>query len=429
MVDSWAKYPLIYCMAYVAALYAPHQRHWIVRLLPPVLTVIASRHTIGRQRTDDAWTLLQAFAVLYTWAPAFAQSQNPQTYQLSTPDIKAAVEALALKLSLHLSVIQVAECAQNANSELRSLPELKFYLFWLWIYNNAQRYSLLFRTPPTIREDSTIKQASQLLDTLLEEPNIKHIVIEVDLCSLWNRVGLNLPGLSEWWCPPRSEIDIPAFLGHLDEINQTFEDWGHRWSLVDNSGPFRYGTPSIFNYRFAFLCVNTYAVSALLSPENAQRVSEPTRARFVKKSLDTASLLFETLIRLPPFYVEYLRYLPDGSYLKITIACSYTLRCLALGIVDDATRSKLLNNVRCLGQLIADAATDKTSIAYRCARRIRAQVDDLENISQREESREEPHDVSPSGLQDFMTISTTLEMDMEFDQGLALDLDLFNGFA
>ncbi|KAJ5947272.1 hypothetical protein N7466_000287 [Penicillium verhagenii] len=370
-------------MAFVASRFAPGQRSIRVQLVPQILNTLRLRHGISRRSEDDKWMFLQALGILYAWASPLPleriSDDDAINAQLSHTDLKALVESTALTLSLHRSADDVAELVWN-EKEIRDSLALRKYLFWLWLYTLAHRYSLLTSTPPTIPEDTTIKLAPDLLKNLIDDHYVGRIMSEIDLSLLWRQAGLHQHGLGEWWCLlSPNDINIPSALAVIGDLTKALDIWSERWCPAGGLNMdirFMFIT---FNYRFSRFCISTYFVRILRSI-SAEKMPYSTQLNYVLESVRAAVTFCGYILELPPLTIDYGRYLADTAFVKIAYACEFVLRgCEILHTnpdYDDLRSS--LNTVKDVALLMHQLAVDEVHCAKFYGQALLEKVHDFE---------------------------------------------------
>ncbi|KAJ5081097.1 hypothetical protein N7456_013335 [Penicillium angulare] len=356
--------PLVYCMAFVASRFVPGrsaQRNKSIQrnqLIPHILRVIQMRSDIGKYSEEQQWMVMQSLAILYTWASPLGleriSDDDTINTQLSHAELKSAVETTALSISLHRSAEDVMKNLQAGGHVLNSLS-LHKYLYWLWLYSSAHRYSLLTSTPPTLREDTSIKLAPRILESLLEDHLVGRILAEIDLCLLWSQAALHQYSLGEWWSSlVIGDIDLST-LAVLEDLDGALDIWRQRWFPTNDSGSYARSGFIAFNYRFARLCISTYSVRLLR--EVSTEVPYSIQLEITMKSIQAASHFCAFITELPPLATDYLRYLADTAFLKIVYGCEYILRGCEILLHNENT-TKYLDTVADVAQLMSQIAID-----------------------------------------------------------------------
>jgi len=139
------------------------------------------------------------------------------------------------------------------------------YIFGLWLFTTAHKHSLVMRTPPGIREDSTIQYAPNLRMALENSKAVLGILAEADSCLFWGQGSLRERGLGEWWCPLRS-VNTYDSMAVLEDVGAALKVWSERWGIVDRSPSSKIGGSVDFHYRFTRFCISTYATRSTPHP-------------------------------------------------------------------------------------------------------------------------------------------------------------------
>lgn len=368
-------------MAFVASRFAPGRSSWRTQLIPHVLKVIEMRSGIQKLPEEKQWMIMKSLAILYTWASPLGleriSDDDAINAQLSHTELKSATETTALNIMLHRAAEEVMKSLHAGRSVSDSLA-LQKYLYWLWLFTTAHRYSLLTSTPPTLRQDASIKLAPTILESLLEDHLVSRILAEIDLCLLWSQAALHQYGLGEWWSSLMSGgIDLVSTLAILDDLDGALDIWCQRWCPADDSDTYSRSGFIAFNYRFSRLCISTYSVR-LLRESSTEVLPYGMQLEIVMKSIHAAAHFCGFITELPPLAMDYLRYLADTAFLKIVYGCEYVLRsCEILYMHYEDTR-KYLGTVRDVAQLMSQIATDATHASKVYGDSILEKVDRIE---------------------------------------------------
>jgi hypothetical protein len=332
--------PLALCASFVAAQFVPGCSWVRDRLAPLVSDLIEAVAGPLASSDDEIWSQLQAMAVLHAYGPAtgvFASTQHmhPTNYP-SHWTVKSVIETFALRLSLHRSVeVLLRDRVENV---WRTRPFQK-YVYWLWLFTMTHHFSLMVRTPPTIREDHNIQIAVGLLSDVPKPSRVTRILAEVDLCILWNQAGRRVPGLGEWWCAPPDNVNPVETLSVLDDANAALDVWSQRWGV---EGHVNYTYPDFdvringavdFHCRATRFLINTFATRSLHRQSLATtETTRPTKATLqqrladcVLQSADAAAGFCRCLLDLGPLAKDAARYMADFGFAQISFCCLYII--------------------------------------------------------------------------------------------------------
>jgi hypothetical protein len=238
------------------------------QLIPDILNILKMAWDRVNENEEYQRMLFQAFATLSTYAsPSDAQtsaSGAAKYGELSPWALKSLMEMFALRISLHRSWDQVSRQRYETATDALASPAFRRYLLWLWIYTMSHHGALLMRTPPSVREDMSIKSAPSILGHLKDEYLIKRILAEVELCLLWSQASTHQEDLVEWWCSPQSGGAIDSRLEALRALDAALVAWSERWGLVGKEDTVFVPMNSLqrtsidFHYRFTRFCITTY---------------------------------------------------------------------------------------------------------------------------------------------------------------------------
>ncbi|CAK7216874.1 hypothetical protein SBRCBS47491_002978 [Sporothrix bragantina] len=407
------------CMAFVTSRFVPGCKELRAALAQRVLSI--SRLAYGPLSDDphEQWALLQCIAVLY----AYASSSNTDpdlgdilpAGELSHWFLKASIETMALRISLHRSADHmatlIAAATSNASTEnsgsLATNIQFRRYMLWLWLFTISHYTALLTGTPPTIREDSTITSSPLVLATCKDMPSVSSVLAEVELCLLWGQAGLQQRDLREWWCLSSPSLSSPggnrneqnnqnhqqeqqqqqneqdqqagvtSKLALLQDIHSALALWSRRWGLAKDTeytdstrtGPSRALTSVDFHYRFTRFCISTYAIRLLRYPSAVPaRGLNPLTTEAVSslvESADAAMHFSSFLLELDPIAKENSRYIADFGFAMVTFACWFIIKVSELSVQPQhrqlprlAMENHLLN-VKRVAQLLSQLALDR----------------------------------------------------------------------
>lgn len=342
--------PLAYCAGFVASQFIPGCATVREQLLWHVQDFLRTTGAALEKDESIVWTQLQAYAILYAYrsaADVFNIPQVPESPQsLNHWALKSSIEAFALRLGLHRS-------RDDLNASIRLGQDLadvsgssifQRYVYWLWLFTMSHHFSLMTRTPPSIREDSTISMACDLLRDIPQPSRVTRILAEVDLCMLWHQAGHHAPGLAEWWCTPADYPNLEDLARVLEDADAALEVWGRRWGLRGESNA---TIPSVdvsnnravdFHFRITRFCISTFGTRCILQQSSlaadSGSSSEPRTAQmtreFVLKSVEAAHTCCRSLQDIPPSRRENARYVADFGFAVIAFCCLYIIQAYEL---------------------------------------------------------------------------------------------------
>lgn len=176
---------------------------------------------------------MQAYAVLYAYRPS-TDISNPSLDKTSDRRLnhwrmKSAIEDFAMRLGLHRALDEVKVQMREGQENISQGHAFRKATYWLWLFTMSHHFALVTETPPTIRQDNSIKSACSLLSHVSKPPRVTRMLAEVDLCMLWNLADQSLPGLAEWWCAPPDGLDPEEATRVLDDADAALDVWSRRW--------------------------------------------------------------------------------------------------------------------------------------------------------------------------------------------------------
>lgn len=184
------KRTLALCICYVAAKYVPGGDRMRSKLFPSNSAILHDRN-FRPQTEDEKWTILQALSVLYAYRTTVTNEPSTQEKfsDISHRTIKAFVESHALHVCVHRSIAGLRTLIRTKKPNISSTLDFKLYMYWLWLFNTSNHFSVVAGTPPSIRIDATIRTAPTLLENIEIGSGLRQILSEVELCILWDRVS------------------------------------------------------------------------------------------------------------------------------------------------------------------------------------------------------------------------------------------------
>ena len=413
------KRRLAYCLAFVAARFVPGCEHIREQLAPHVVQFLRDMTRFSSDNAEETWTNLLAFAVIYAYRQTDASSNDSpkRIYDeyLNHWTLKSAIETFALRLSLHRSFEDVKNLLRTNVPEIVTEPAYRYYIFWLWLFTMAHHHSLVTRTPPSIREDTTIRCSSDLLKNVENDSCVLRILAEVDLCILWGHAGRLEKGLGEWWCSPPEGKGFHETLSILEDADAALQVWSQRWGLVELQGRPDLGTGSPptgastavdFHFRFTRFCISTFATrtvhhQSLATTGLTDGESSPSPAKIsaaitlsVLKSAHIASHCCDFMLDLSPLQKDSLRYIADFGFAMISFCCLYIINAFELFGSRHAVINNYIRKVEQAAHLMVELSVGSNNCPRVYGEWILARVEALEAGSLTSVSR----DARGSGL-------------------------------
>lgn len=411
--------PLAYCASFVASQFIPGGTKVRDQLLGHVAEFLDT--TSGPLATDESilWMQLQAFAILYAYCPSsdiFHVPHAPRSPKfLNHWSLKYSIEAFSLRVGLHRALDNLRDALWENPSHVSESPEFERYVYWLWLFTMSHHFSLMTRTPPTIREDSTITAAVDILKDIPKPSRVTRILAEVDLYMLWHQASRWAPGLGEWWCSPPDVPDLEEVLGVLEDASSALEVWGQRWGL---RGELNTTMPDLdvskngavdFHFRSTRFCISTFGTRYIfqqamsLVNTNPGGHHQPDLARLTResvvKSVEAAHTCARYLLDLPPLRRENVRYMADFGFAVIAFCCLYILQAYELFGKTLPELQNYISSVREVGTFMLEMAV-ANNVAPRLfglsvLQQFRKATSDLEDLS--DEGVQNHHPPSFSG--------------------------------
>ncbi|KIY00367.1 uncharacterized protein Z520_04052 [Fonsecaea multimorphosa CBS 102226] len=365
--------PLAYCASFVASQFIPGSASVREQLTWPISDFIRATSGPLAKNESIVWTQLQAFAILYAYRPAadvFHLASAPQSGFLDHWVLKYSIEAFALRAGLHRSIDSLKVLLQQNPPDISKSPAFQRYVYWLWLVTMSHHFSLMTRTPPTIREDSTISSAVDLLRDVPKPTRVTRILAEVDLYMLWQQAGRSAPGLAEWWCKPSGTMNMEEVVAVLEDMEGALEVWGQRWGLrgesnmtISNVDVSRNGAVD-FHFQSTRFCISTFgtrymlekARSALDAHTASRQALAPVAREFVVKSVEAAHACSRCLMDTPPLRRENIRYMADFGYALIAFCCLYIIQACELFSSTLPNPTKYLDSVEEVATFMGEMA-------------------------------------------------------------------------
>lgn len=340
-----SRQPLAYAMAFVASTLSPGYSSTCLALFPQMSRILEQANDISNNTQAESWTLLQALAVLYSYPRVAAVSGQGPEKKLSLWAVKSAVETCAMQFSLHHSIEDFKTYLQTSGPDISSSLPYRCSFYWIWLFVKSRHHSVITRTPPTIRNDSTIAATLDILPRLDPQPGVRRVLAEAALHHQWDEAARPDKDLAEWWCAPRYTKDIGTLSELLDNAENLLQEWSAIWlQPYDMSPPNSHDSdlldPFIFGHsitafmgiltRFSIVSFSAPIVSHQLTAKTglatfpSSTVHSPELSAFLKcvlKSADAANKCCDAIIELKPAAREALRYMPDYGFTMITLCC------------------------------------------------------------------------------------------------------------
>lgn len=240
------KKNLANCVCFVAARFLPGGNAIREKLMPSISELLQQKFPMSLGGSDEELATLQAFAVLYVYRPA---TTLPQFEDLTHWRLKSIVEAYAIHLGCHRSVNELQNLIRSRAPDITTSKSYKRYVMWLWLFTMAQHMSLVTGSPPTIREDASIRLAPEILRNVNNKAEVMRLLGEVELCLLWSEVNpllYLLPaanksqasfidrGLAEWWCQIQTTGSERSVVLH--DIDGLLDKWSKKWQPFISTG-------------------------------------------------------------------------------------------------------------------------------------------------------------------------------------------------
>ncbi|ETI27796.1 hypothetical protein G647_00245 [Cladophialophora carrionii CBS 160.54] len=342
--------PLAYCTSFVASQFIPGSANVRQQLLSHVSDFVESTNGPLTEDENVLWTQLQALAVLYAYRPAADVFELPGATPTPGPlnhwVLKHSIEAFALRARLHRSIDGLRSLLlRSSNSpQVSESPAFHKYVYWLWLATMSHHFSVMTRTPPTIREDSSISSAVDLLRDVPRPSRVTRILSEIDLYILWQHAGRSVPGLAEWWCTPSDTMSVEDVQAVLEDMEGALEVWSQRWGLrgepkttVANVDMARNGAVS-FHFLSTRFCISTFETRYLLEKTRSvldeDATSQPGLVQVAResvlKSVKAAHACSRCLVDLPPLRREFARYMAEFGYAYMAFCCLYIIQAYEL---------------------------------------------------------------------------------------------------
>ncbi|KUJ10467.1 uncharacterized protein LY89DRAFT_740179 [Mollisia scopiformis] len=318
------KRTLALCICYVTTRYVPGGERTRTQLIPAISDILQDRNV--RPQTDgEKWTMLQALSVLYAYRPTIQENTTRHDQaDISHRSIKSFTESYALHLSVHRSIIGLKASIRSNEPNINSTQNFKYYIYWLWLFNMSNHFSVVTGTPPSIRIDATIRAAPQILDNIDVGHGPRQILSEAELCIHWDKISAHSPALAEWWCPPDTADEAsaihPEILTNVAKASdEALTSWSRKWGPAIPTEPL--GQAMDFHFRFTKFCLSTYMIRNLSIGRN---LTTDQQVR-IKNSVQAAHYFCEHLLDLGPVYRDAARYMGDFGFVMVSFSCLFII--------------------------------------------------------------------------------------------------------
>ena len=368
--------PLAYCLAFVAGRFIPGLDSYREQLGPYIIQFMKEITSPKEMSEEENWTHLQALSVLYAYVQipkSGPRVSMPNEEYLGHWTLKSTVENFALQLSLHRSIENVKLLLQNGCPDIAAKNCYRNSLYWLWLFTLSHHHSIITRTPPSIRLDSTISGSVEILKKLHTDTSTLRILAEVDLCILWSQLASVEKGLGEWWCPPPDTREAKEILAVLEKSDAALRVWAEKWtrlhneeqaqSVFDSAYPDSLATK--FHSHVTRFCISTFAT--LISHDHSAITSAETFAAIMKavlKSADAARDCCDFLLDLEPLQKEGLRYSPDFTFTIVSFCCLHIIHAHTLLSSTHPILNGHIEKVKQVAYLMVDSSVGQN----RCPR-------------------------------------------------------------
>lgn len=389
-----SKRLLAYSMAYVAARFVPGCRAIRTALTPAVLSIskLQLDQLDQSDRADeDRWTLLQALAVLHSWAPLqstdLAVREGDSQLEPNQEMLQASIETLTLRYSLHISAKEVADLLKCGSKNVHHTFAFRKYLYWLWLFTLAHFRSLISQTPPSIREDATITAAARLLESKTLDSRVRRVLARVELCLLWVRAGLRERGLGEWWCIFRNQEDTTSALAVLSDLDAALQLWHRTWCPAVKQTAFE-GTPNSgseggieFYYHFTRFCIGRY-IAEVFQPSLSAVPLQLSTVNLYMKAIERATNFCHFFLELSPLAKSSVRFSPENIFAMVTSICEYMVRVSSSPSEANYGQPSYISTVVGVAELLIDLGADEKHGAKVDGQRLLMKVEAIKQVEQ-----------------------------------------------
>lgn len=282
---------------------------------------------------------MQAYAVLYAYRPS-TDISNPSLdkdsdRRLNHWRMKSAIEDFAMRLGLHRALDEVKVQMREGQEDISQGHAFRKATYWLWLFTMSHHFALVTETPPTIRQDNSIKSACSLLSHVSKPPRVTRMLAEVDLCMLWNLADQSLPGLAEWWCAPPDDLDPEEATRVLDDADAALDVWSRRWGLHGETDATYPGLDLSSNgavdyhFRATRFWMRTFA-TRIVHHQPTWHANPTLNVNLTLKSAEAAEACCRFLIDIPPLTRDGARYMSDFGWALLAFCGIYVIRIYEL---------------------------------------------------------------------------------------------------
>ncbi|KAF2162954.1 hypothetical protein M409DRAFT_26806 [Zasmidium cellare ATCC 36951] len=295
---------------------------------------------------------------------------------LSPGALKALIETLAVRMSLHKSLRSWQTARESQASDRSKMVAFRRYIFWLWLYTMSQHFAHFHNAPPSIREDRSIRDAVTALGVLKSE------------------------ALAEWWVPEDTEAELETILSTGREVDGRLSAWWQKTRPVScdlSAEDSRGGNTSMaFHYCFSRFCISLYMTNLIhsadlrgsrpqtapeSSPEEHPHPPSLTITKGLQKSLDAALACCKSFLSQTPFSADRARYIPDNGFAMITYVAWFLLEAVCLLPESSVLqKSELVDTARRISELLSDLAADGAHAAKVYSGRLEAKISAVDGL-------------------------------------------------
>ncbi|KAF1732286.1 hypothetical protein CRV24_008479 [Beauveria bassiana] len=350
---------LVTSICYVTARYIPGCRDIGRTLTPAILTFLENTYTTTIHDADQELAMLQSLMILCTFTRWTLIGKEPNSCcDINFWHVKATSECFARRIKLHLSAAALKMQLEAGKKPSKANAHTRRYLYWLWFYTLSHHTSVVTRNPPSLRADASLRSASTILACLESDENISLLLSEVQLCLLWEKLGVKDISLKEWWCSTELQCSqtSPAFDITFDDVDMALDEWKEN-SPAKAFEEFRKGilrfNPDYHSHYMRF-CLNTYFIRHICSTN-----LQPDEILGIKRSVDSAVSVLELSCHMNPLMRDQLRYTSGFIIITISFCSNFVLEAIQRfpSIFPDSTEKLTL--VSKTATLLCDLDVDK----------------------------------------------------------------------
>lgn len=353
----------MYCAAFVAARFVPGYKKVRCAMIPEINQILKQKyHPIDIGHHDRAWSLLQAFAILYAYVGSESTAPDPcSNGELSRWALKDTVEMYASRLSLYKSAEELRHTRNTETDRSIQSIALRRYVFWLWLYTMSHYTSLLLRMPPTIVVDINIQAAPKLILGLTKDKRALRILAEVELCLLWTEIGMLDQAANQWWCTPIKVAKATDTLSTIDRFKIALKKWLDHWVPANGAQitTTRDSGAISFHYWFTRFSISTYATRLIHQRGGTASPNSPLIVRGLLQSIEAAADCCTFFQCLSPLQRDRTRYIADAGFTMIAFPCFYIISAAEILSEANVSMDGHLNNVRIVAELLVESAADE----------------------------------------------------------------------